>query len=163
MKHFLTFLFSVLLTGAFVSCEDDGGTPEPVDPKTTLLINKNWRTTADVTVTTTTAGVSTTTDNYATLAACGKDDFISFDDKGVLTIDEGPSKCATPDPQTAKGTWSWNADRTIITFTEPCLCPERPSTLSGPADLTASVMTVTQTSTTSNGSKEVRTVTYGSF
>lgn len=163
MKHFLTFAFSVLLTGAFVSCSDDSNTPEPVDPQTTLLINKNWRVTADATVTTTAAGVSTTTDNYAQLQACGKDDFIRFNDNGSLTIDEGPSKCATPDPQTATGKWSWNNDRTVITFTEPCLCPNRPPTLSGPADLTIATMTVTQTSTTDNGSTAVRTVTYGSF
>lgn len=166
MKHFLTFLFSVLLTGAFVSCGDDENTPEPIDPKTTLLINKNWRVTADATVTTTSAGVSTTKDNYADpslYAACGKDDFIRFDENGVLTIDEGNGRCASNDPQTATGRWSWNDDRTVITFTDPCLCqPSTRSNLSGPADLNTSTLTVKQTYT-ENGNTNVRTVTYGSF
>jgi hypothetical protein len=162
MKHSLTLLFLLLSTGIFVACGDKEDDPKETDPKTTLLINKQWRATADVTVSTTSTGATTTTDNYAALAPCGKDDFIRFNDDNSLTIDEGPGKCAPNDPQTAKGTWSWNSDRTVITFTEPCLCPNFPSTLSGPADLTANTMVVKQTYT-ENGSTKVRTVTYGSI
>ncbi|WP_133271220.1 hypothetical protein [Hymenobacter radiodurans] len=161
MKHLLTFSLSLLLAVTFTACGEENE-PDATDPKTTLLINKDWRATADVSVTTTSAGATTTVDNYAALQACGKDDFIRFNDNGELEINEGPSKCAAPDPQTAKGTWSWNADKTVITFTEPCLCPNFPPTLSGPADLTSSTMTVKQTST-SNGATTVRTVTYGSI
>ncbi|SMB81929.1 hypothetical protein SAMN00120144_3032 [Hymenobacter roseosalivarius DSM 11622] len=161
MKNLFHITLLLLLAGIFTACPKKSD-PEAADPKTTLLINKDWRATADVSVTTTSAGASTTTDNYAALAACGKDDFIRFNDNNVLEINEGPSKCSPADQQTAKGTWSWNADRTVITFTEPCLCPNFPSTLSGPADLTSSTLVVKQTST-NNGSTTVRTVTYGSI
>lgn len=165
MKHTLTLFFLLLLTGTFVSCGDNGGDddPEPVDPKTALLINKQWRATADVVVSTNSAGVSTTTDRYASYPACQKDDFIRFNDDFTLTIDEGFGKCAPNDPQTATVTWSWNADKTVITMRDPSLdSVNLPETLSGPADLTSNVLVVRQTYTR-DGNTNVRTVTYGSI
>ena len=164
MKHTLLLFLSLLVSAPFVSCgSKSGGDPEPVDPRTALLINKEWRATADVVVSTPTAGgASTTVDRYRDYPACQKDDFIRFNDDFTLLISEGPGKCAPNDPQTATGTWSWNTDRTVITMTDPSLDPNLPSTLSGPADLTSTSFSVRQTYTM-NGMNNVRTITYGSI
>jgi hypothetical protein len=162
MKHTLILFLSLLVSAPFVSCGKKNKDPEPVDARTALLINKEWRATADVVVSTNSAGVVTTTDRYRDYPACQKDDFIRFNDDFTLLISEGPGKCAPNDPQTATGTWSWNADKTIITMTDPSLDPNLPSTLSGPADLTSTSFTVRQTYT-QNGVNNVRTLTYGSI
>jgi hypothetical protein len=164
MKHTLLLFLSLLVSTPFVSCgSKKGSDPEPVDPKTALLINKEWRCTADVIVGTNSSGASVNIDRYKDYPACQKDDFIRFNDDFTLLISEGPGKCAPNDPQTATGKWSWNADKTIITFTEPSLDfgnlgPE----LSGPADLTSTSFSVRQPFVR-NGITGVRTVTYGSI
>lgn len=163
MKQLLTLLFMFLLTGTFVSCSDDEEEPAAIDPKTALIINKDWRCTADVVVSTNSAGVTTTIDRYASYQACQKDDFIRFNPDFTLLISEGPGRCQPNDPQTATVTWSWNADKTVITMVDPSLdSTNLPRELSGPADLTSNVLVVKQTYT-KDGTNNVRTVTYGSI
>ena len=58
------------------------------------------------------------TDYFATWSSCSKDDIFRFEKGGVFIYDEGPSKCATTDPQTTNGTWALlNGDKQLfVTF-----------------------------------------------
>jgi hypothetical protein len=46
--------------------------------------------------------------------ACSKDDVFTFLANGTATIDEGPTKCSTTDPQTRTTTWRWGANETEL-------------------------------------------------
>jgi hypothetical protein len=48
--------------------------------------------------------------------ACLLDNTLTFKADKTGTIDEGPKKCNTTDPQTSPFTWSLNADETQINF-----------------------------------------------
>lgn len=58
-----------------------------------------------------------TTDIYALLPDCVKDDFSTFQNNGTLVFDEGNSKCDPTDPQTTTATWVLNADQSILSVT----------------------------------------------
>ena len=51
-------------------------------------------------------GNTQTLDVYAQLGACQKDNFFEFKTGGVAVTDEGPTKCASGDPQQTTGTWA---------------------------------------------------------
>ncbi len=79
--------------------------------KTELLTTGTWRiTAASVTLGT------TTTDTYASYAACDKDNFTTFVVGGVFKEDEGATKCSTSDPQTITGTWAFTDNETKLSI-----------------------------------------------
>ena len=80
-----------------------------------LLTNRDWVLTAQRISPGIFIGGTTTTDLYAQLSACSKDDFIRFEAPNVLKIDEGPTKCSSSDPQTQTGTWTFNSSQSVIT------------------------------------------------
>jgi hypothetical protein len=50
------------------------------------------------------------------LPACQTDNLSTLVSNGTGTIDEGPSKCAPADPQSAAFTWTFQANETEINF-----------------------------------------------
>ena len=101
----------VALTLMTTGCKKD----TEVKPKTReeLLMGKSWK----ITALTVNPAVNGSTDVYANTLACINDNRYEFKTGGVLTIDEGPTKCDPADPQTSQGTWSLNADKTQLTMT----------------------------------------------
>lgn len=86
-------------------------TPAPAPTNTEKLTGKNFKLTAS-TVEPSIGGIS---DLYLQMSDCQKDDILRFDTPNIFKDDEGPTKCATNDPQTTTGTWVWNTDETILT------------------------------------------------
>lgn len=85
-------------------------TPVVVTDNTTLITTGKWKQTAE-----TTAGVNT----YASMAACEKDDLMSFTAAGVTTFDEGATKCDPADPQTETATWAFSGtDKKTLILTQ---------------------------------------------
>ncbi len=57
-------------------------------------------------------------DVYGTaVPTCVTDDIITFSSTGIVTADDGPTKCSPTDPQTLTGGYSINSNRTQLTFT----------------------------------------------
>ncbi|OWY21102.1 hypothetical protein C7N43_13965 [Sphingobacteriales bacterium UPWRP_1] len=56
------------------------------------------------------------TDWYANSLPCETDNLYSFATNGTATIDEGPAKCNTTDPQTNTGSWAFNTAETQLTL-----------------------------------------------
>ena len=96
--------------------------PTPATPslsaKATLLTTPKWRITA-VVGTSTFSGQTITTDGYAGLASCIKDNFSKFNPDLTAISDEGATKCSPTAPQTKQGTWSFNAAEDQITTVDP--------------------------------------------
>lgn len=118
MKRLPFYVLALVLAGGFTSCsKDDKDDPTPAT-KTELLTAKSWRLTADSSIE---AGETTATDDYATLEACEKDNFIKFASSKVVTFDEGATKCDPTDPQTLTGSWDLNSGETQLFLTDPNL------------------------------------------
>ncbi len=56
------------------------------------------------------------TDVYARMQGCARDGFITFNANGTFSDNEGPTKCDNTNPQSVTGTWSLNANRTLLTM-----------------------------------------------
>ncbi len=120
MKSFLLPLCSLLaLSLTFTSCKKDKKEdPAPVaKTKTELITGKNWKVTAaTIDPAIDLFGTGTPTTNlYAQLEDCNKDDLIRFDTPNAYKEDEGGTKCDATDPQTITGTWVFSADETKVT------------------------------------------------
>lgn len=110
-------LFLLAGSFAFASCEKDEDTK---GNKTDMLTEKNWKMVA------LTSDPAIDWDGNGTLVtnvfnqfdACEKDDFTIFKKNGIVAFDEGPTKCATEDPQTTTGLWAFNTDETVLSVTE---------------------------------------------
>jgi hypothetical protein len=81
------------------------------------LFNKNWKLTGSKIK----PGVKDSTgalftDVYARMSPCNRDGFTTFSANGTFIDNEGPTKCDAADPQTTKGTWTLNANRTLLTL-----------------------------------------------
>jgi hypothetical protein len=109
MKQLGILATLVLAVMIFTSCEENESKPS----KKELLSGKNWK----VTAWTVTPAYEGTTNVYAILPSCTKDDLTKFDKNGSVTSDEGGSKCDPDDDQIATGTWSFNTDETIVSVT----------------------------------------------
>jgi len=119
MKKFYSYSLGLCLTVAVVGCsKDDSDGSKPNTPtltaKETLLTSKNWRISA-IAGTYTAFGQTITTDGYAMLSACKKDDFVKYSADKTAVGDEGASKCSTNDPQSSSFTWALNAAETELT------------------------------------------------
>ncbi len=104
MKSNFMRLSAFLLAGLFIfaACSSD-------DDKTNkeLLTAKSWKVTALF------MGGA---DIYPLFEDCDKDDLHTFFEDGTFQVDEGAIKCDPNDPQILEeGTWTMNADETIIT------------------------------------------------
>jgi len=109
------FLIALAVSSLSACKKDSENSPS----KTDLLTSKKWRITADTETSTTTitgsAPVTTTTNQYATTAACEKDNYTQFNNNKTLVLDEGASKCSSNDPQQTTGTWDLSSDQTKLT------------------------------------------------
>ena len=145
MKNLSTYFVAALMGVAVMGCsKKKEETPAP--SKTELLTNKNWIISAQTVSPGINIGGTTVTDLYAQSAACDKDDFVRFETPNVFKQDEGATKCSPSDPQTLTGTWSYNADQTIITVT-----PQGSTASSANVqDLTATSLKLSQTQTSGN-------------
>jgi hypothetical protein len=112
MKHFILFA-AMALTISVTGCKGKK-TPDPIVPaktKTELLTQSSWKLTA-VTVNPTYNGFT----EYSQMATCDTDNIYIFNTGGVLTLDEGASKCNPGDPQTGTDIWVFKTNETIITI-----------------------------------------------
>jgi hypothetical protein len=91
-------LLSVLAFLAITTFACKKDTPVVVD-NAILITTGKWKQISE-----TTAGV----DTYASQLACEKDNTIAFATTGVLTFDEGATKCAPSDPQSETATWAFS-------------------------------------------------------
>lgn len=109
----------MLSLGLLAACSSNNSSPTPsVSPRTQLLTTPKWRITG-ITQALTFNGQTFTSNAYATVSSCRKDDFGKFNvDKTVVT-DEGPTKCSSSAAQTKTGTWSFNVAETEITVVDP--------------------------------------------
>ncbi len=107
----IRFLFLILI--AFIVTQGCGkgsvvtGDPITYNTKTELLAKSNWKFTA---------AFSNGVDVSGSLAACQKNNTILFVNGGGGSIDEGPTKCNTLDPQTSLFTWNFDTAETTITI-----------------------------------------------
>ena len=109
----------LLITGLFLlnSCKDEEKTvtptPTPSKSKTEMLTAKSWIMTA---WTITTSGFGTS-DEFATLDACEKDNLRKFNTDKTYTEDEGATKCDPDDPQIIiTGNWEFADSETSLIF-----------------------------------------------
>jgi hypothetical protein len=112
------FLVALAMVSLSACKKDSANTPSKVD----LLTAQKWRVsayTSTVTIgfaTTTTANPAsvTTTDKYASLASCEKDNFTKYNANKTMVQDEGPTKCYAYSAQKQDYTWEFNSDQTRI-------------------------------------------------
>jgi len=135
MKNSL-ILFALAAGLTFTSCSKDDDTAPQT--KTEMLTGKNWKVTAQ----TTSVNGGTPSDTYATERACTKDDFETYATDGNVTFDEGPTKCASNEPQTQSGTWAFVENDSKLKVTRNNNPVEYTIT-----ELTASSMELTTTQT----------------
>lgn len=132
---------SLLLALAGCSKKSD---PTPAAPalsaKTLLLTAPKWRITAIVGATTFN-GQTITTDGFANLQSCVKDNFSKYNSDLTLIYDEGATKCSNTAPQTKPGTWSFNAAEDKLTVVDPSV----PAGTTGNT-ITADLLQLTSTS-----------------
>jgi hypothetical protein len=150
-------IFSLLsLTFMISACKKD----KVVSSKTSLLTAGSWKMTAftidpaypiydsNFNIT------GYTTDMFATMDACDKDDTHLFKVDYSVVTDEGATKCDPANPQTTTGTWSLNSDETVITITEDGV--SQTATL---LELTSSVLKF-KTTDTFGTETETNTITF---
>ncbi|MBJ6107579.1 hypothetical protein JAO73_01040 [Hymenobacter sp. BT523] len=156
MRKPSTYLLGLALALTVAACgkkSDPTPTPDPVSAKTNLLTTPKWRITSSV-GTTTFMGQTVTTDVYASLQSCQKDNFAKFNLDHTAVSDEGATKCSASGPQTKQGTWSFNTAETELTTIDPSVPAGSPgnTTVAEIQQLTATTLQVKTTTTqTSSG------------
>lgn len=110
MKHFkktISFSFIAVIV-CLNACKDDDETTVSLS-NTDLLTEKNF---VETNYLLTVDGV--TEETFADLDDCDKDDFTRFEKTGVVTFDEGATKCDSLAPQTQTYSWKFLSDETQI-------------------------------------------------
>lgn len=93
-------------------------TPNATQTKTELLTDKTWKVTARTINPAIDYNGVMTTDFYAIMTACQKDNTLTYNTNGTCAWDEGATLCTPTDLQTKYGTWSFYLSETkIITTT----------------------------------------------
>lgn len=120
MKKLLIAAFA--LTVAFSACKDDKDDATPAASGQTgsaALTGKDWRMTANtMTISGTGTPLDGTTDNYAEMEACEKDNLTRFNDDKTMVEKEGATKCDPGDPDTvSQGTWELMNNNTKLKIT----------------------------------------------
>lgn len=100
----LIFTSLAIVLFFLTACQKDDNLPV-LKTKTELLSQSAWKFSA--------ATVSGT-DASGYLQTCQKDNVYTFVSSGTGTIDEGPSKCDTNDPQSSSFTWTLTSNDTIL-------------------------------------------------
>ncbi|HEV8283464.1 MAG TPA: lipocalin family protein [Chitinophagaceae bacterium] len=96
--------FSLLVSFFFFACDKSSDNPPP-KTKTELLAQSSWKfDNAKV------GGI----DVSSALQACQKDNILVFAATLTGTVDEGPLKCNTNDPQTTSFTWNFASNETVL-------------------------------------------------
>ena len=109
----------LLLAATIGGCKKDS---ETSPGKADLLVAKSWRISAQTSSFSSSSinnGAVVVTDEYASSAACERDNFIKFSANKTLVADEGATRCSTSDPQTQSGTWDFNSDQTKLSLLDP--------------------------------------------
>lgn len=83
------------------------------------LVDKNWKLTAKTVSPARAPSIAAepVTNWYGQLQNCETDNLKKYLQDNSVTYDEGATKCDSNDPQTEKGSWLYNTNRTIITET----------------------------------------------
>ncbi|MBI5857781.1 MAG: lipocalin family protein [Sphingobacteriales bacterium] len=108
MNKLITAIATGFIFILFIACNKD---EDPVPKtKTELLTQSSWR-----------FGAATLngSDVSSQLQACQKDNIMTFAAAGTGTIDEGPTKCNSGDPQTNPFTWSFQSNETVLQMSAP--------------------------------------------
>ncbi len=152
-----------LLAGclALVNASEKG--PETTLPPSqlSLLTAKPWRVTALTSSTTSGTGIAKTTNEYAAMPTCLRDDFFKFNPDKTTLRDEGATKCDATSPQTKKYTWDFNGDQTQLLLT-----PTGKTKADSPSDileLTATTLRLHTTTTISPGVVITQNITFTAF
>jgi hypothetical protein len=98
-------------------CTKSSNAPK-LSARTILLTGARWRLTSSVSVATVN-GVTITVDHMPDIAACSKDNFMTFSatPSRTFTEDEGPTWCSYSTSQTyVAGEWEFTPDETILVF-----------------------------------------------
>lgn len=104
MKKLILFtLLTSIIAISFSCSKDDNGTPQKT--KTELLTTGTWKFSSA-----TSGGI----DVSSFLQSCQKDNIYTFATGGTGTVDEGPTKCNSGDPQTSPFTWAWLSNETML-------------------------------------------------
>lgn len=122
MKNLLIAAFAVTL--AFSACKDDKDDATPSTPGqtgSTAITGKDWRMTENnITISGTGTPIDGTTDSYASMEACEKDNLTRFNEDKTIVEKEGPTKCDPSDPDTTpRGTWELMSNNTKLKITPP--------------------------------------------
>lgn len=113
-KPILFLLALALFAGSCNKDDNNGGS------KTDNLTSGKWKlSTAKATFNV--GGVNQTIDIITLLQPCELDNFFTFQSGGVITNDEGATKCNSGDPQTQTGTWSLTQNETHLVVATPDL------------------------------------------
>jgi len=127
--------FNLVLLGfivLFASCETGSNTVTPEKPKTKkeILSSDRWRITVYTSVYTD-SGETKTVNHFHDSGLCWKDNYLLFHPNGLLSLDEGPTRCNIDDPQIVElGTWELVNNDAQIRF-------------EGDSTVTADVLTLT--------------------
>jgi hypothetical protein len=111
MKKYLYFLLS--LTIFAISCKkSDDNSNNPVKTKTQLLTQSPWKNSVVL-------RRSNTTDPWvsANTPPCSFDDITTFSTALTYSIDNGPTKCNSGEPQIVEtGNWNFTANETHVNY-----------------------------------------------
>ena len=106
MKRLNLAAFLVLSMSVFFGACSKSDSSTPPKTKTQLLTQASWKfSNAKV----------NGADVSSLIQACQKDNILTFSSTGGSgTLDEGPSKCNSTDPQTTPFTWSFMTNETVL-------------------------------------------------
>jgi hypothetical protein len=96
----------IALSIAIASCKDKN---DDVVIARSVLVQKTWKMTDEVE----TIG-TTTTNTFASIPSCSKDDLTILRANGLGEFNEGPTKCSALDPQIDPITWSLTTNDTKL-------------------------------------------------
>ncbi len=103
-------LFALILLIIF-SCKKD-----PVKTTTDYLTTGSWKLIAATSDPGLPISGTVITNLFAQLTPCITDDLAFFKVGGIVTFDQGPTKCDPSNPQSKNGTWILSADEKKITI-----------------------------------------------
>jgi hypothetical protein len=111
MKKQIASLIVCSLTILFLlpACQKDNAVVV-AKTKTELISQQTWK------FSNATVGGS---DVSAALQTCQKDNIMTFVAAGTGSVDEGPTKCNSSDPQTNPFTWNFQSNETILFISTP--------------------------------------------
>jgi hypothetical protein len=118
MKLFKTGALTLICSAAiFAACKKDkDNSSTPATPKTAkdYLAEGKWQIESQLT-TEIINGVSHTYNEYDSMAACDKDDILTFGTNGRVYSDDNTNKCGGSKPQIdSTGTWSLPGDTKLL-------------------------------------------------